>query len=102
MQEKTSVATNEIATVKVPIIPEADFPIFFPKKILNKNPKKGANNKSKAKFVFIIVYPFKFFKLLISIEPKFLKIDTKIAKPTATSAAATAIEKKTKTCPCAS
>ena len=38
----------------------------------------------------------------MSIEPKFLNIETNIAKPTATSAAATAIEKNTKTCPCAS
>jgi hypothetical protein len=72
----------------------ADFPIF-PKKTLNRNPIKGANNKSKAKFVFIIVYPFKFFKLLMSIEPKFLNIETRMANPTATSAAA-AREKRQK------
>jgi hypothetical protein len=39
----------------------ADFPMLFKKTL--KKPYKGANNKSKAKFVFIIVYPFKFFKL---------------------------------------
>jgi hypothetical protein len=77
------------------MIPEADFPML-PKKTLNRNPIKGANNKSKAKFVFIIVYPFKFFKLLMSIEPKFLNIETRMANPTATSAAATAIEKRQK------
>jgi hypothetical protein len=32
----------------------------------------------------------------MSIEPKFLNIETRMANPTATSAAATAIEKKTK------
>ena len=100
--KKTTERAKDKATVKVPMTPEAVFPILFPKNILNRNPIKGANNKSKAKFVFIIYYPFKFFKLLISIEPKFLNIDTSIARPTATSAAATAIEKKTNTCPCAS
>ena len=93
---------KETATVRVPINPDIVFPKLFPNKILNKNPNKGANNKTKARFVFNRVYPFKFFKLSIVIEPKFLKIETKIANPTATSAAATAIEKKTKTCPSAS
>jgi hypothetical protein len=59
------------------MIPEADFPMLFPKKTLNRNPIK-ANNKSKAKFVFIIVYPLSF-KLLMSIEPKFLNIETRMA-----------------------
>ena len=93
---------NEVATVNVPKIPEADLPMLFPKKTLNKNPIKGANNKSKVKLVSIEIYPFKFFNLLMSIEPKFLKIETRMANPTATSAAATAIEKNTKICPCAS
>ena len=75
---------------------------FFPKKILIKNPNKGARTKTKAILVFISIYPFKFFKLSIVIEPRFLNIETRIANPTATSAAATAIEKNTKTCPCAS
>ena len=88
---------KEIATVRVPMIPEAVFPIVFPKKILIKNPNKGDNNKSKAKFVSIENYPFKFFKFATSIDPKFLKTETKIANPTATSAAATAIEKNTNT-----
>ena len=84
-------------TDSVPTIPETVFPDFFPKKILNKNPKKGVNNNTKATFFSISNYPFKFFKLSISIEFKFLNIDTNIASPTATSAAATAIEKNTKT-----
>ena len=100
--KKYAVAKNEIRTDKVPIAPTIVFPAFFPKKTLNKNPQNGANNNTKAKFFSISIYPFKFFKLSISIEPKFLNIDTNIANPTATSAAATAIEKNTKTCPCAS
>jgi hypothetical protein len=100
--KKYTEAANETATVSVPIIPEADFPTALPKKTLNKNPIKGANNNSKVKLVSIEIYPFKFFKLLISIEPKFLNIETRMANPTATSAAATAIEKNTKICPCAS
>ena len=100
--KKYNVILNETATAAVPITPDNVFPKLFPKKTLIKNPKKGANNKSKAKFVFIIVYPFKFFKLSIVMDPKFLNIETRIANPTATSAAATAIEKKTKTCPSAS
>ena len=100
--KKYKVTTNEIATESVPTIPTMLFPAFFPKKTLNKNPKKGANSKTKTKRVSIEDYPFKFFKLPTSIVPKFLKIDTKIAKPTATSAAATAIEKNTKICPCES
>ena len=94
--------TKETATESVPIIPETVFPKRFPKKTLIKNPKKGASTKTKAILVFISIYPFKFFKLLMSIEPKFLNMETRIANPTATSAAATAIEKNTKTCPCAS
>ena len=94
--------TKETATESVPTIPTTFFPAFLPRKTLNKNPKKGANSNTKTKFVSIDDYPFKFFKLAISIDPKFLKIDTKIAKPTATSAAATAIEKNTNTCPSAS
>ena len=100
--KKYAVAINETTTDRVPIIPEIDFPRLLPKKILIKNPKKGARTKTKAILVFISIYPFKFFKLSIVIEPKFLEIETKIANPTATSAAATAIEKKTKTCPSAS
>ena len=93
---------KETTTASVPIHPETVFPRLFPKKTLIKNPKKGESNKTKAKLVSIAVYPFKFFKLSIVIEPRFLKIETNIANPTATSAAATAIEKNTKTCPCAS
>ncbi len=93
---------KETTTAIVPMVPETFLLIFFPKKILNKNPTNGVNNKSKTKLFSIRDYPFKFFKLAISIDPKFLKIDTKIAKPTATSAAATAIEKNTNTCPSAS
>ena len=100
--KKKIVTRKETKTETVPIIPEAVFPKVYPKKTLIKNPKKGANTKTKAKLVSISIYPFKFFKLSILIEPKFLKIETKIANPTATSAAATAIEKNTKTCPCAS
>ena len=95
-------ATNETTTVSVPIIPETVFPAFFPKKTLNRNPTNGVNNNSKTKFFSIRDYPFRFFKLAISIDPRFLNIETKIASPTATSAAATAIEKNTKTCPSAS
>ena len=91
--------TKETATAIVPIAPEILFPTFFPKKTLNKNPTNGANNKSKTKLFSIRDYPFKFFKFEISTEPIFRKIETKIAKPTATSAAATAIEKNTNTSP---
>ncbi|MND98596.1 hypothetical protein D3C80_909560 [compost metagenome] len=100
--KKERVAINETTTESVPIRPETDLPKLFPKKTLIKNPKKGARTKTKAILVFISIYPFKFFKLSIVIIPVFLNIETKIAKPTATSAAATAIEKNTKTCPCAS
>ena len=88
-----------MATVSVPIAPESDFPKFFPKKTFNKNPNKGVTSKTNARLVSIEIYPFKFFKLATSIVPEFLNIDTNIAKPTATSAAATAIEKNTNTCP---
>ena len=84
------------------MIPDSDFPKFFPKKTFSKKPSKGVNSKTKAKLVSIENYPFKFFKLATSIVPEFLNIDTRIANPTATSAAATAIEKKTNTYPCAS
>ena len=94
--------TKETTIESVPMVPDIPFPTFFPKKTLNKNPTNGVNNNSKTKFCSILDYPFKFFKLAISIEPKFLKTETRIAKPTATSAAATAIEKNTKTCPCES
>ena len=93
---------NETKTVKVPIAPEIPLLTFFPKKTLKRNPTNGDKSNSKAKFVSIPDYPFKFFKFAISIEPIFLNTDTKIAKPTATSAAATAIEKNTNTCPSAS
>jgi hypothetical protein len=99
---KYKVNAKEIETESVPTIPTMLLPAFLPKKTLNKNPKKGANSKTKTKLVSIEDYPFKFFKFPTSIVPKFLKTDTKMAKPTATSAAATAIEKNTKTCPCAS
>ena len=94
--------TKETATESVPTIPTTFFPAFLPRKTLNKNPKKGANSKTKTKFVSIDDYPFKFFKFPTSIVPILRKIDTKIANPMATSAAATAIEKNTKTWPCAS
>ena len=61
-----------MATAKVPIVPESDLPTFFPKKTLNKNPKNGVNNNTKTKFFSIRDYPFKFFKLAISIDPRFL------------------------------
>ena len=86
-----------MTTESVPTIPTMVFPAFLPKKTLNRNPKKGENNKTKTKRVSIENYPFKFFKFPTSIVPKFLNIETKIANPTATSAAATAIEKNTKT-----
>ena len=100
--KNTKVATNETTTASVPMVPDTVFPNAFPKKTLIKNPIKGAKTNTKAKVVSIECYPFNFFKLSISIDPKFLKIETKIANPTATSAAATAIEKNTNTCPCAS
>jgi len=31
-----------VKTARVPITPEVVFPMLFPKKTLNKNPKKGA------------------------------------------------------------
>ena len=82
-RKKKIETAKETTTVKVPIVPESVFPIFFPKKTLNKNPIKGDNSKTKAKLVSI-------------------KLSFYIANPTATSAAATAIEKNTKTCPWAS
>ena len=94
--------TNETKTVSVPIAPEIPLLTFFPKKTLKRNPANGDKSSSKAKFVSIPDYPFKFFKLAISIEPIFLNTETRMASPTATSAAATAIEKNTKTCPSAS
>ena len=93
---------KETKTVIVPIAPEIPLLTFFPNKTLKRNPINGDKSNSKAKFVSIPDYPFKFFKLAISIEPTFLYTDTKIARPTATSAAATAIEKNTNTCPSAS
>ena len=93
---------NETTTVNVPIAPEIPLLTFFPKKILKRNPTNGDNSNNKAKLVSIEDYPFKFFKFPTSIVPIFLNIETKMANPTATSAAATAIEKNTKTCPSAS
>ena len=90
---------NETTTAAVPMNPETDLETDFPKKTLNKNPKNGVNNKSKIKLFSILGYPFKFFNFEISIEPIFLNTATNIANPTATSAAATAIEKNTKTWP---
>jgi hypothetical protein len=77
--KKVSVTPNETATIRVPRT-QSCFSNTFSKKILNKNPKKGANNKSKAKFVFIIVYPLSFLFINVN-EPKFLKIETRIANP---------------------
>ena len=99
---KYKVTEKEIATESVPTIPTMLLPAFLPRKTLNKNPKKGANSKTKTKLVSIEDYPFKFFKFPTSIVPMFRNTETKIANPTATSAAATAIEKNTKICPCAS
>jgi hypothetical protein len=45
---------------------------LLPKKTLIKILKR-ARTKTKAILVFISIYPFKFFKLSIVIEPKFLK-----------------------------
>ena len=101
-RKKVIATTNETTTESVPMIPETDFPKLFPKKTLIKNPKKGVNSKTKAKLVSIAIYPFKFFKLSMLIDPIFLNIETNMASPTATSAAATAMEKNTNTCPCAS
>ncbi len=102
LANKYKVTAKEMTTESVPTIPTMLFPAFLPRKTLNKNPKKGANSKTKTKFVSIEYYPFKFFNFPTSIVLMFLKIDTKIANPTATSAAATAIEKNTNICPCAS
>ena len=97
-----SVTAKEIATATEPKVPDT-FPLnFFPMKMLSKNPAKGASSNSKAKFVSIRRYPFSFFKLSISIFLMFRYTATSIASPTATSAAATAIEKNTNTCPAAS
>lgn len=93
---------NETTTVTVPIVPAIPLLTFFPKNILNRNPTNGDKSNNKAKFVSIVDYPFKFFKLSISIEPKLRYTETNMANPTATSAAATAIEKNTNTCPSAS
>ncbi len=101
-RKKITVAIKEATTAKVPKTPEPVLPNCFPKNTLDKNPTNGANNKSKTKLVSIRAYPFKFFKLSISTDPWFRKMETRIASPTATSAAATAIEKNTKTCPDAS
>ena len=101
-KNKISVATNETETASVPTAPDIVFPAAFPKNMLKRNPASGASNKVNSKLVSIARYPFKFFNLSTSIECRFRYIDTNIASPTATSAAATAIEKKTKTCPSAS
>ncbi len=93
---------KETKTVIVPMAPEIPLLTFFPKKTLKRNPAKGDKSNTKANVLSILDYPFKFFKLAISIDPIFLYTETKIAKPTATSAAATAIEKNTKICPSAS
>ena len=90
---------KETTMDSVPMIPDIPFPTFFPKKTLNKNPTNGVNNNSKTKFFSIRDYPFKFFNLAMSIAPMFRNTETKMAKPTATSAAATAIEKNTNICP---
>jgi hypothetical protein len=52
-RKKKIETAKETTTVKVPIVPESVFPIFFPKKTLNKNPIKGDNSKTKAKLVSI-------------------------------------------------
>src|SRR5574343_262668 len=93
---------NETTTVSVPIAPDTLRLTLLPKKILKKNTTNGDKSNTKAKFVSISDYPFKFFKLSISIDPKLRNTETKMANPTATSAAATAIEKNTNTCPSAS
>ena len=72
LRKKKIDTAKETTTVRVPTVPESVFPIFFPKKTLNKNPTNGVNNNSKTKFFSIRDYPFKFFKLAISIEPTFL------------------------------
>ena len=100
--KNNTLTANEVTTASVPNTPEPVFPSCFPKKTLSKNPTKGANTSTKANEVSIENYPFKFFKLSMSMEPMLLKIDTNMANPTATSAAATAIEKNTNTWPCAS
>lgn len=62
-----------------------------PTKILIRNPTKGLSKSINTKIVSI--YPFRFFNFSISIEPIFLNKATRIANPTATSAAATVIPK---------
>jgi hypothetical protein len=52
--QRNKLKPKESETARVPMIPEADFPMLS-KKTLNRNPIKGANNKSKAKFVFIVL-----------------------------------------------
>ena len=95
--KNTNDTIKEITTLSVPIVPDTVLERFFPKNTLKINPNNGANKSSKTKFFSIKVYPFKFFNLAISIAPILLYTDTKIAKPTATSAAATAMLKNTKT-----
>ncbi len=64
---KYKVTAKETATESVPQFPRCFYPLFLPRKTLNKNPKKGANSKTKTKLVSIEDYPFKFFKFPTSI-----------------------------------
>src|SRR5690606_13065981 len=91
---------KDAATVSVAIAPDNLLLMLRPPRNNSKKPTKG-----KMMVMSIdssIYYPFKFLSLSISMLPIFLYIDTKIASPIATSAAATAILKNTKTCPLAS
>ena len=63
------VIMKETITANVPKYPEPFLPSCFPKNIFDRNPTNGANNKSKTNPVSIRGYPFKFFKLSISIDP---------------------------------
>ena len=92
-----------INTVREPIIPEifSEF-IFFPSNPLKRNPISGKSG-IKMKYLAIIgdFYHFKIFISSMFNVSLFLYNDITIAKPTAASAAATAITKKTKICPVA-
>ena len=71
---------------------------FFPNKPKTKKPTNGKTGINIAK-LFIRNYHFKRLRICMSVELVFLYTIINIARPTATSAAATAIIKNTNTCP---
>ena len=99
-------------TAPLPIVPTIPFDNFFPNNPMIINPISGRSGTNQTNFIIlyllfflylikqtVVNYHFNLFNVLISDDFVFRYTIIRIASPTATSAAATAIIKNTNTCP---